>query len=46
MDLLLIIDSLPKSKLKRQMEFCRNRKELEGFIDVLVDYSYYITTLL
>lgn len=41
-DLLLIIDSLPKSRLERQREFMEVEKEIEGYLNELFDEGYFI----
>jgi len=41
-DLLLVIDSIPKRRLGRQMEFMEVEKELEGYLNELFDEGYFI----
>jgi hypothetical protein len=40
MDLMLVIDSLPKSRLKRQMEFMDVEKEIKDYLDELTHAGY------
>ncbi len=42
-DLLLVIDSLPKSRLERQQEFIGIEKALENYLDELSGQSYSIS---
>ena len=41
-DLLLVIDSIPKRRLERQKEFMEVEKELEGYLNELFDEGYFI----
>ncbi|MHC1635644.1 MAG: nucleotidyltransferase domain-containing protein [Candidatus Methanospirareceae archaeon] len=41
-DLLLVIDSVPKRRLERQKEFMEVEKELEGYLSELFDEGYFI----
>lgn len=41
-DLLLVIDSLPKMKIERQKEFIDLEREIEGYLDMLFDEGYFI----
>jgi len=41
-DLLLVIDSIPKRRLERQREFMEVEKELEGYLNELFDEGYFI----
>ena len=41
-DLLLIIDLIPKRRLERQKEFMEVEKELEGYLNELFDEGYFI----
>jgi len=41
-DLLLVIDSVPKRRLERQREFMEVEKELEGYLNELFDQDYFI----
>ena len=41
-DLLLVIDSVPKRRLERQREFMEVEKELEGYLNELFDEGYFI----
>lgn len=41
-DLLLVIDSLPKGRLKRQKEFMEAEKVIEKYIDELFEKGYFV----
>ncbi len=41
-DLLLVIDSIPKRRLERQREFMEVEKEVEGYLNELFDEGYFI----
>ena len=41
-DLLLVVDSIPKRRLERQREFMEVEKELEGYLNELFDQDYFI----
>jgi len=41
-DLLLVVDSIPKRRLERQREFMEVEKELEGYLNELFDEGYFI----
>ena len=41
-DLLLVIDSLPKRRLERQKEFMEVEKEVERYLDKLFDEGYFV----
>ena len=41
-DLLLVIDSIPKRRLERQKEFMEVEKDLEGYLNELFDEGYFI----
>ena len=41
-DLLLVIDSIPKRRLERQKEFMEVEKEVEGYLNELFDEGYFI----
>ncbi len=41
-DLLLVIDLIPKRRLERQKEFMEVEKEVEGYLNELFDEGYFI----
>lgn len=41
-DLLLIVDSIPKRRLERQKEFMEVEKEVEGYLNKLFDEGYFV----
>ena len=45
-DLLLVIDSIPKRRLERQKEFMEIEKELEGYLNELLMRVTSLTSLL
>lgn len=41
-DLLLIIDSIPKGRLERQKEFMEVEREMQDYLDELLDEGYFV----
>lgn len=41
-DMLLIVDSIPKGRLERQKEFMEVEREIQDYLDKLLDEGYFI----